>query len=84
MNVIDNEGNCVLVIKNILAPVFCGYEPNLIHDIKIEIFRQPSGLKILTPQGLEVGQIKEVDGGESNMTFPIEMDVRIKVRDPKS
>ena len=41
-------------------------------------------MKILTPQGLEVGQIKEVDGGESNMTFPIEMDVRIKVRDPKS
>ena len=24
MNVIDHEGNCVLVIKNILAPVLCG------------------------------------------------------------
>ena len=46
-------------------------------------FRQSTGLKILTPQGLEVGQIKEIDGGESNMTFPLEMDVRIKVRDSR-
>ena len=46
-------------------------------------FRQSSGLKILTPQGLEVGQIKEIEDGESNMTFPLEMDVRIKVRDSK-
>ena len=46
-------------------------------------FRQSSGLKILTPQGLEVGQIKEIEDGESNMTFPLEMDVRIKVRDLK-
>ena len=45
--------------------------------------RQSSGLKILTPQGLEVGQIKEIEDGESNMTFPLEMDVRIKVRDSK-